>query len=549
MFTFNYRCRLTLFLVSLWACAPVFGGYTLNTLVSFNGANGSGPGRANLVASGNALYGTSEGGGTSGIGEVFSVPQAGGTLSVLGSFTQANGQDPRASLTLSGSTLYGTTYYGGAGGDGTVFSVPVAGGTPTVLASLSGSTGYYSLAGVVLSGNTLYGTTSTGGANNFGTVFSVPSTGGTPTVLASFSYSATGAGSIAGLTVVGNTLYGTTSEGGPGSYGTVFSLPLAGGAPTVLASFNGSNGGSLSGGLILVGSTLYGTARDDGPNGYGDVFSVPLAGGTPTVLASFNNSNGANPESALVVSGSTLFGTTYGGGANGDGTVFSVPLSGGAPTVLATFNGSNGNQLLTGLTIAGNTFYGVTQEGGANGDGTVFSLTVNPAVSFGTAVPTAFGSQLGTLHLGGGTIASASFPATSTGYLAVSGLNPSATTETFALDITDSVPANLSTDLAALAAQLNAGTYTGYTLTDSTGMFGSGYDFFITVTDPTAGSGPLYIGFDLTQLNGTTDTLTATAAAAVPEPTALLLLGVGGVALLGRRCSKKKGRSPDSLKH
>ena len=47
---------------------------------------------------------------------------------------------------------------------------------------------------------------------------------------------------FAGLTLSGNTLYGTTENGGANGDGTVFSLPISGGSPTVLASFNGSNG-------------------------------------------------------------------------------------------------------------------------------------------------------------------------------------------------------------------------------------------------------------------------------------------------------------------
>ena len=62
------------------------------------------------------------------------------------------------------------------------------------------------------------------------------------------------------LTLSGNTLYGTTVErGGINGYGTVFSVPVSGGSPTVLASFNGSNGEMPDAGLTLSGSTLYGT--------------------------------------------------------------------------------------------------------------------------------------------------------------------------------------------------------------------------------------------------------------------------------------------------
>ena len=73
-----------------------------------------------------------------------------------------------------------------------------------------------------------------------------------------------------------------------------------------------------------------------GVNGDGTVFSIPVTGGTPTILVSFNGTNGADPYGSLTLSaGSTLYGMTYGGGADGDGTVFSIPVTGGTPTTLA----------------------------------------------------------------------------------------------------------------------------------------------------------------------------------------------------------------------
>jgi len=49
------------------------------------------------------------------------------------------------------------------------------------------------------------------------------------------------------------------------------------------------------------------------------------------------------------------------------------------------------------------------------------------------------------------------------------------------------------------------------------------------------GTGSPFFGFDFTQLNGTSDTLWVSAAAAVPEPASLGLLAMGGIALLRRR--------------
>ena len=156
-------------------------------------------------------------------------------------------------------------------------------------------------------------------------------------------------------------------------------FPLSGGSPTVLASFNGSNGYSPVAGLTLIGNTLYGTTTGGGANADGTVFSVPLNGGSPTVLASFNGSNGKDPQAGLTLSGNTLYGTTEEGGVYGYGTVFSVPQSGGNPMVLASFNGSNGEYPIAGLTLTGSSLYGTTVQGGANGTGTVFALNIAPA--------------------------------------------------------------------------------------------------------------------------------------------------------------------------
>jgi uncharacterized repeat protein (TIGR03803 family) len=355
-----------------------------------------------------------------------------------------------------------------------------------------------------------------------------------------------GAVPIAGLTLSGSTLYGTTRYGGASGDGTVFSVPLAGGSPTTLATFNNTNGANPRAGLTLSGSTLYGTTVNGGASGDGTVFSVPLAGGSPSTLATFNVANGANPEAGLTLSGSTLYGTTPNGGAGGDGTVFSVPLAGGSPTTLATFNSTNGANPYASLTLSGNTLYGTTYAGGASGYGTVFSLTPNPIISLTAAAPTAFGSKVGTLTVtgnhGGYVPGTATFAATPTGYLAVSGFNPSTDSETYALNITDSVPGNLAADLADAASEINAATYSGYSVTASTTdpltILNNGYDFYITITGDTLGTGSPYFGFDFTQLNGTSDTLSVSGAAAVPEPASLSLLA-GGMILLGRRTRRR----------
>ncbi len=63
-----------------------------------------------------------------------------------------------------------------------------------------------------------------------------------------------------------------------------------------------------------------------GANSDGVIFSIPLSGGTPTVLYSFDGTHGQNPNGDSTLVGSTLYGMTPKGGANSDGTVFALNL-------------------------------------------------------------------------------------------------------------------------------------------------------------------------------------------------------------------------------
>ena len=79
--------------------------------------------------------------------------------------TNSDGANPYAGLILSGNTLYGTACGGGSSGNGTVFAVNTDGTGFTNLHSFThlvlpgtNSDGANPYAGLILSGNTLYGT-------------------------------------------------------------------------------------------------------------------------------------------------------------------------------------------------------------------------------------------------------------------------------------------------------------------------------------------------------------------------------------------------------
>jgi len=371
--------------------------YALTALGTFTGPNGEAPWASPTLSNdGSTLFGTtSSGTGYSSNGTVYSVPAAGGAVTTLYQFDKggADGAKPYSGLVLSsdGSTLYGSTDGGGMSSDGMLFTLPVAGGSDTVLTDFYGSNGNAPLAGLTLSsdGKTLYGATTGGGAHlYYGEVFSVAAKGGSFKVLYSFTGGNDGRAPYGAPTVSsdGSTLYDTTYQGGAHSVGTVFSVPAAGGAITTLYTFTGGTDGSYPhAGVTLSndGSTLYGTTYHGGADGYGTVFSVPATGGAITTLYSFTNgTDGGSPEAGLTLSsdGSTLYGTTNGGGADADGTVFSIPVAGGAPTTLYSFTGgADGKYPIAGVILSGSTLYGTTYQGGASNYGVVYALA--PAVA------------------------------------------------------------------------------------------------------------------------------------------------------------------------
>jgi uncharacterized repeat protein (TIGR03803 family) len=130
-------------------------GFTL--LKQFMGYDGNYP-ESGLTLSGATLYGTTSRGGISNCGTIFMVNTDGTGYTVLRQFTGSDGSIPLnvGGLVVSGTTLYGTTEFGGISNQGTLFSLNTDGSGFTILKQFT----YPEVspqAGLVLSGNTLYG--------------------------------------------------------------------------------------------------------------------------------------------------------------------------------------------------------------------------------------------------------------------------------------------------------------------------------------------------------------------------------------------------------
>ncbi len=249
-------------------------------LHSFTGGDGSYP-KAGVVRdpAGN-LYGTTSEGGASGFGTVYKI-DASGQETLLYSFTAgADGASPGAAVIRDAAgNLYGTTEDGGTSGIGTVYKLDAL-GHETLLHSFSGSDGQNPYAGVVRDADgDLYGTTAYGGASDAGTVYKIDASG-QETVLHSFTGLTDGGYPYAGLIrdAAGN-LYGTTFAGGAGLSGIVYEINPTG-LETVLYSFQNFYLGAPSGAFPSADLTedgsgnLFGTTTGGGTTGGGVVFEL-----------------------------------------------------------------------------------------------------------------------------------------------------------------------------------------------------------------------------------------------------------------------------------
>jgi uncharacterized repeat protein (TIGR03803 family) len=132
----------------------------------------------------------------------------------------------------------------------------------------------------------LYGTTIYGGSSNSGTVFELTKEG-VETPLYSGTGGADGANPNSKLVrdALGN-LYGTTVIGGPGNFGTVFTISRTGNEQ-VLYTFTGGNDGAYPNGIVRDSKgNLYGSSQEGGVYDEGVVFKLEPTG-VETVLHSF----------------------------------------------------------------------------------------------------------------------------------------------------------------------------------------------------------------------------------------------------------------------
>jgi len=276
-------------------------------------------------------------------------------------------QNNLSSCTINGgvtsykNNIYGVTKNGGQG-FGNIYKYSPDDNIITILYEFSeyDNNGIHPNENMIVSKDetVLYGTCSEGGYNGQGTVFSIPIIGGKPTVLHTFNqYDNKGICPDGGLTLdkSGQNLYGACYLGGNG-FGTIYSISIPTKSITLLHAFDGINASSPDGGVRLSEdeSLVYG-AYLFGAYGYGAIFSVPITGGDQkdqgklNILYAFekNGLNGANPNGGLLLSDDKtgFYGTCLSGGLYNEGTIFFISLT-GSVTSLYSFKQNNLNGIV-----------------------------------------------------------------------------------------------------------------------------------------------------------------------------------------------------------
>jgi uncharacterized repeat protein (TIGR03803 family) len=343
-----------------------------------------------------ALYGTTQVGGASQLGTVFTLNTDGSGFTLLHSFSgQTDGATPYAGLLLGqDGMLYGTTTYGDALGDkdGVVFRMNTDGTNFQVVHHFDRNdpdNGALPFAALIQGSDaTLYGTTLIGGPGQNGIIFSMAPDGTNFKVLYGFietgPYFEGPIPSSGPLLGSDGLLYGTTQTGGMGGGtqdNTVFKLKPDGTGFSTVYTFTTPDGLYPTGGLIEgADAALYGTTRYAGPaqNGWGTVYRVTQDGSNFTVLHAFSETDAATaPESGVVqAADGLLYGSAFGHSST-LGAIFTVNPKDQTFNLIYSFVRTEGDEPAGGVIQgADGSLYGTTLSGGtgAADNGTVFTI-------------------------------------------------------------------------------------------------------------------------------------------------------------------------------
>jgi uncharacterized repeat protein (TIGR03803 family) len=402
----------------------------LSVLRNFDIKNGSSPDSRLVEGPTGVFYGTAqEGVGPTGYyGEVYEF-SAKNPISILHSFTGADGESPEGVVFGPSGDLYGAASRGGTDSsgnptsDGDVYEMSPSTGDLTILHDFLGPEGAFPGPTVFDDAGNLYGMTSayeTGSTQSSAQLFEISNQG----AFADLSYIPVGS-YPSGNIVVGSDgdLYGAFDTQGirttsvfrysrAGGLQTAFSLPgdVAGDVLLNLGYDGTLYGAGLGGGIAgsifhvlpddsvyviftqpmldgaqsapgLVAAAnglLYGATYYGGQFGYGCVFSISTDG-TFTTIHAFDGKHGGHANSPLILDRhGNLYGSCTSGCQFGEGGIFRISRSGVYSVIISCNSESFGDA--SPSVVKGGTIYGISSTIG-NGYGDIFALQADGSLS------------------------------------------------------------------------------------------------------------------------------------------------------------------------
>jgi hypothetical protein len=253
------------------------------------------------------------------------VPKGGGAPVTRAAPLAATGSGPLLAVDAANVYFCGSNVH--------TLYVPIAGGnavdlTPTLTVFADGAQS--DCEGLVIDDANIYS-----GGGNIPTVWSMPKAGGTPVEFAG-PRPAPPAPQVTFARVFeavdGTYAYWLYNGAGSAPWG-IEKAPVAGGPPTQIASESPDGGGAFDRGLpyvnencLVTGGTLYWGRM----NGAGTIWSLPVTGGTPTLLRATNHPMIAEAQIATDGTNIYFYQQTPGGF-----TIEKMPIAGGAQTTVA----------------------------------------------------------------------------------------------------------------------------------------------------------------------------------------------------------------------
>ena len=353
---------------------------TYSKKLDFLGAsNGAYPYASLVLFSNGKLYGTTDGGGSSGVGTLFEYDATTNIYVKKIDFSNTNGSNPRCELAILNDKLFGLTYGGGANGLGVIFEYKPSTNEYTKKVDFNGTTmGANPEGSLILTSNgKLYGMTYGGGLNGMGVLFEYAPLTNTYVKKKDFSGNTTGGNPLGSLVEYpSGKVYGMTYSGGNNNKGVLFEYDLLMDTYSKKVDFSNSDGANPQGNLTVSNNgKFYGMTQNGGSSGYGVLFEYdPLQDIYSKKINFTSDVNGYLPLGSLSLSSNgKLFGMTSYGGTNNQGVIFDYNDATNTYTKKIDFNFSPNGSLPTGnLTQFPNgKFYGMA-SGGNNNLGILF---------------------------------------------------------------------------------------------------------------------------------------------------------------------------------